>query len=193
MSEQLVDPYMDEITERTQPPRLIRYLHTLPFLMLAGLMTVTVAWGVYRGGLRQPQSGPAPDFTLPLLGEEGYFTLSDHRGQVVVINFWASWCVPCRDEAPMLQRTFEAYQDQGVLFVGIDVQDPEDDALAFVAEFGITYPSVVDMRGEMEVAYRIQGVPETFVIGKDGNIVKFFFAQPPEADLRAAIEEALAG
>ena len=79
------------------------------------------------------------------------------------------------------------------MFVGIDVKDAERDALAFIAEFGITYPSVVDLGGKMEEAYRTQGVPETFVVGKDGNIVRFFFAQPPEASLRAAIEDALAG
>lgn len=194
--EQPIDLYSDEAAVHAQQPILKQTILT-PFnvvvILIAVLMVAVVGWGIYQNSLGQPQDGQAPGFTLPLLGEDGTWTLSDHRGEVVVINFWGSWCGPCRDEAPMLQRAYEFFQDRGVVFIGMDVKDIESDALAFIEEFGITYPSVMDIGGKMEVAYRTQGVPETFVVGKDGDIVKFFFAQPRESDLYAAIEEALAG
>ena len=150
-----------------------------------------VAWGIYQNGLSQPESGEAADFDLPLLGEDGNWKLSDQRGQVVVINFWGSWCGPCRIEAPMLQAVYEEYQDDGVVFVGIAVKDIEQDSLDYIEEFGITYPNVMDLGASMEKAYRTQGVPETFVVDKEGNITEFFFSQPRESELRAAIEDAL--
>ncbi|HLA45626.1 MAG TPA: redoxin domain-containing protein [Aggregatilineales bacterium] len=160
-------------------------------ILSAVLMIAVVAWGIYDNSLSQPGEGKAPDFTAPLLGEEGSLSLADYRGQVVVINFWGSWCGPCRVEAPMLQRTYDAYKDQGVVFIGVDVKDIEQDALDYLAEFNITYPNVMDIGGKIEDDYRTQGVPETFVVNPDGEIVKFFFAQPREDELRRVIEDAL--
>jgi cytochrome c biogenesis protein CcmG/thiol:disulfide interchange protein DsbE len=166
-----------------------------PFGIVVGitalLLVAVVAWGINRNNQSQPRSGPAPDFSLPLLGQEGDFTLSEQRGQVVVINFWGSWCGPCRDEAPMLQQIYADYQAQGVIFLGIAVKDIESDSLAYIEEFGITYPNVMDMGGQAEDLYFTQGVPETFVVDKEGNIQAFFFARPSEAKLRGAIEAAL--
>ena len=158
------------------------------------LMIAVVAWGIYQNGLGQPDEGEAPDFSLAVLGmDDETFTLSEQQGKVVVINFWGSWCGPCRVEAPMLQRTYEDYQARGapVEFVGIAVKDIEGDALEFMDEFGITYPNVMDIGAQLEDEYRTQGVPETFVVGPDGHIVKFFFAMPNERDLRDTIEDAI--
>ena len=85
-------------------------------------------------------SGSAPDFTLNTFEGET-IRLSDLRGQVVVINIWASWCVPCRDEAPVLERLWREYRDRGVVFLGVDYADTEREARAFIAEFGLTYPN----------------------------------------------------
>jgi cytochrome c biogenesis protein CcmG/thiol:disulfide interchange protein DsbE len=196
MADKPVDLYADELSLPTSQPQaasLGKFFTPFGIVvsLIALLMVIVVAWGVYQNTLSQPEEGKAPDFSLPLLGQEGTFTLSEQRGKVVVINFWGSWCGPCRLEAPMLQRVYEDYQDLGVVFVGMDVKDIESDALEYIAEFGITYPNVMDIGGKMEDAYRTEGVPETFVVGKDGNIVKFFYAQPREEDLRAAIEKAL--
>lgn len=186
------DPYGDEILVDESPKREGMFTPFGVVVMIAAVfMVAIVAWGIYQNSLSQPEEGEAPDFTLPLIGEEGDWTLSEYQGQVVVINFWGSWCGPCRVEAPMLQRTYEDYQADGVIFVGIAVKDIESDAIEYIDEFGITYPNVMDIRKQAEDDYRTQGVPETFVVGKDGQIVKFFFAQPSERELRQAIEEAL--
>ncbi len=192
MTESTYDPYADETLQSGSPTRKRFFTpFGLVVMLVAVLMVAVVAWGIYQNEQSQPESGPAPDFDLPLLGAEGSFKLSDHRGEVVVINFWGSWCGPCRVEAPMLQQMYEDYQNQGVVFLGIAVKDIERDSLAYIEEFGITYPNVMDKGGQTEKDYRTQGVPETFVVGKDGEIVEFFFAQPRESDLRAAIEKAI--
>ena len=92
----------------------------------------------------------------------------------------------------MLQRIHETYGSQGVVMLGVAIKDIEADSLAFMEEFGITYPNVMDIGGQVEDAYRTTGVPETFIVGKDGHIRAFFYAQPSEATLHNAIEEALA-
>ena len=94
----------------------------------------------------------------------------------------------------MLQRTYELYQDKGVVFVGIAVKDIESDSLAFMEEFSVTYPNVMDIGGHMEDEYRTTGVPETFVVDKDGNLTSwYYFPNPTESELISTIEEALNG
>lgn len=191
-----IDLYSEEsqpTTATTAPKNALFTPFGVVVTLTAALMLAVIAWGIYQNGLSQPDSGIAPDFDLPLIAEEGNFVLSQQQGNVVVINFWGSWCGPCREEAPMLQHLYAEYEAQGVVFVGIAVKDIESDSLAYMEEFGITYPNVMDIGAKMEAKYRTQGVPETFVVGKDGQITKFFFAQPPESDLRAAIESALQG
>jgi cytochrome c biogenesis protein CcmG/thiol:disulfide interchange protein DsbE len=110
-----------------------------------------------------------------------------------VINFWASWCGPCRSEAPALQQVWEAYQDSGdVVLLGVDYVDNTQDALGYINEFGITYPNGPDLGTRISDMYHIQGVPETFVVGKDGTIFRFIYAGVTARDLANIIEAALA-
>jgi cytochrome c biogenesis protein CcmG/thiol:disulfide interchange protein DsbE len=111
------------------------------------------------------------------------FSLADQRGKVVIVNFWASWCVPCREEAPILQDVWERYRDRGVVMVGVDYLDVERDALAFIDEFGITYPNGLDMGKAISKRYRIKGVPETFIVDQNGNIVEFYVGAAKEGQL----------
>lgn len=112
----------------------------------------------------------APDVELPKLDGGGEASLADYRGKVVVLNFWASWCEPCKAESPLLQRWHERLSKQGGLVLGVDVQDLSGDARAFVDEFGLTYPMLRDGPGDLRDDFGILGLPETFVVDRQGRI-----------------------
>lgn len=126
-------------------------------------------------GLNRSQKGPVavgdevPDFTLTTFDGE-QIDISDYRGQVVVINFWASWCKPCEQEAFELEQASQLFQDQDVVFLGVDYVDTEPEALAYLAKFSITYPNGPDLGTRISQAFRIRGVPETFIVGPDGRL-----------------------
>jgi len=134
-------------------------------LALLGLL----AWGLNKSRAGPVQSGMAPDFSL--IGFDGRkVTLSELRGQVVIVNFWASWCPPCREEAAYLEQTWRKYKDKGVVFIGVDYVDTEKEALAYIQEFDITYLNGPDLQTRISQAYNIQGVPETFFVAKNGKL-----------------------
>lgn len=119
-------------------------------------------------------NGPAPNFTLPSLSDDTTLALRSFRGSVVVLNFWASWCAPCRQEAPDLERVAVAYRSQGVRFFGVDERDDPAAALAFQREFKISYPSVFDPAGSLADDYQLVGLPTTYVISGDGRLLYKF-------------------
>lgn len=138
-------------------------------------------------------SRPATDFTLPLydtFGGATDFRLADYRGKVVVVNFWASWCPPCREEAPVLERTWRAYKDQNVIFLGLDIWDTEKDARAYMREFNITFPNAIDERGSTAVEYGVTGIPETYFITPDGRISRKVIGAISQSLLEQSIAEA---
>ena len=118
----------------------------------------------------QRASGAAPAFEFTTFDGET-ISLDDLAGQGVVLNFWASWCDPCRDEADLLEQTWRREQDNGIVFLGLDYLDQEHAALEYLAEFDITYPNGPDIQSAAARSYGIKGVPETFFIGPDGKIV----------------------
>ena len=137
-------------------------------LLVVGLIAL-LGWGVVKAANGPRDSGMAPDFTLT--GFDGRMaTLSQLQGQVVIINFWASWCPPCREEAAYLERTWRKYQGKGVVFIGVDWVDTEKEALAYLKEFDITYLNGPDLGTRIAQPYRIQGVPETFYVDKTGRL-----------------------
>ena len=113
---------------------------------------------------------PAPTFTLPRLGGGASVSLRSLRGQVVIVNFWASWCLACRDEHPDLLAAWERYRERGVVLIGVDFEDTEEAALAYAKEMGGDWPLVTDPNSRAAIAYGVFGVPETFVIAPDGTI-----------------------
>lgn len=136
----------------------------------------------------------APEFSLPLFEQfdEEQIALSDLRGQVVVVNFWASWCVECYKEAHLLEQAWRDYKDKGVVFIGVDHLDTEKEALAYMEKYNITYPSGPDLGDKISQAYAITGVPETFFIDKDGNIAHVQLGPIAKVQLYDLIDKLLA-
>jgi cytochrome c biogenesis protein CcmG/thiol:disulfide interchange protein DsbE len=112
----------------------------------------------------------APEFSLPTLDGTRTLKLSDLRGQVVVVNFWASWCLDCRVEHPALEAAWHRYRDQGVVFVGISFNDGTSAARAYAREMGGDWPLLLDPSSSAALGFGVSGVPETFVISRDGQI-----------------------
>lgn len=154
-------------------------------------LLVLLGSGLVKANRGPRDSGPAPDFSL--IGYDGRnVTLSKLRGQVVVINFWASWCLPCRQEAAYLERTWRKYQDRGVVFIGVDYVDTETEALAYIQEFDITYINGPDLGTVISDAYNIQGVPETYFVDREGILHGVYIGPLEEPYLENKIEELLA-
>lgn len=140
-------------------------------VLMIGLLAavLTVGYAMLRNEQHITEGQPVPDFTLTTFdGDE--IRLSDLRGQIVVINFWASWCGPCHTEADILQEVSEAYADDGVVLLGLAYRDIPESALDFIDRYAITYANGDGT--EIADAYGVQGVPETFIIGPDGRIVE---------------------
>lgn len=169
---------------------------------LALTLALVVGWAFVAGqGLgrdpklvRSPLLGkPAPAFRLPLLGGGGEFDLASRRGDVVVVNFWASWCVPCVEEAPELQAFAARWSGRGVQMVGIVYSDEESKAAAFRDRFELTYPQVMDPGGRTAIDFGIFGIPETYVIDRDGIVMAKLIGAVDTATLEEVVASVKAG
>jgi len=178
----------------TQIKRTIIY----PAILILGLLWIFLS--VDRSGastnglLPAPQDGfLAPDFSLQTLTGES-FTLSDLQGQAIVVNFWATWCPPCRAEMPAIQEMYEVFQERGLVFLAVNAtnQDTLREIAPFVKEHGLTFPVLLDVNGEVSNRYRVNSLPTTIFIGKDGIIHKIVVGGPmSKALLLSQIEELL--
>ncbi|MCL4545014.1 MAG: TlpA family protein disulfide reductase [Chloroflexi bacterium] len=133
--------------------------------------------------------GLAPDFTLTLFDGDS-FRLAEQRGKVVV-NFWASWCVPCRNETPRLEAAARQYQSRGLLVVGVDTEDTATDARAFIRQFGLTYPTGPDQGLTITQAYGVSGLPTTFFVSRTGQIERRWLGELQPAQLQGFLAEVL--
>jgi cytochrome c biogenesis protein CcmG, thiol:disulfide interchange protein DsbE len=170
---------------------------------LVALLFILLVWALVtdEGGdlAKQANRGdlpPAPEFTLERLDRDGQLALSSLQGQAVVLNFWASWCLPCKEEAPFLEQVWREGRGRGLVVVGYDAKDFRRDARRFAERFGLTFPIVYDGPGERLADWGVTGFPETFVIDRQGRVLAAFVgdvtSDEDKQELRAAIEKALA-
>jgi len=143
------------------------FLAFLAVLAVVGLL----AFGLLsKGGAQIAVGEPVPDRALPELPGPGSSSIAMHRGDWVLVNLWASWCEPCREEAPVLERFYRRQRDRDVTVVGIDVQDNRDDALAFLRSYPTTYPQLRSIGDERSDAFGSTGVPENFLVDPHGRL-----------------------
>ena len=150
------------------------WVQVIIWVFLVGLLVI-VAMGLNRAQQGTVQPGHKIDnFTLPMFSGYEYEGKSevhfdDFRGKIVVLNFWASWCKPCEQEAAEMQQAWEEYEPTGeVIFLGIDYVDTEPEARVYLKKFGITYPNGPDLATSISQYFRIKGVPETYFVDRDG-------------------------
>jgi len=169
---------------------------------LVALLFILLAWTLltHEGGdlaaaATRGERPQAPDFTLERLDREGELTLSSLRGKPVVLNFWASWCAPCKDESPFLEQVWQQNRDRGLVVVGVDARDFRSDARKFMRRFDLTFPVVYDGPGDEADDYGVIFLPETFVLDREGKVVEAIIGpvngDVERARLRSAIDRAL--
>lgn len=211
----MTDPAAKPAPARAGPVRWV--LRALAASVPAGLLALLI-YGVMAqspntsidDALSHGQTTIAPAFRLDVLQAGSLGTplqsklagvfgrpavaLSELRGTPVVLNFWASWCLPCQEEAPTLERAWrEQARPRGVLFLGLDMQDVTTDAQTFMRHYAIDYPNIRDPTNDVARTYGVTGVPETFFINAQGRIVAHIIGASPTAQLTEGINAALAG
>jgi len=158
-------------TAAKPPARAVR-LWQIVFVAILVVFAGILAFRLWDTDTTQQRaSGPAPNFTFTTFDGQTINT-ADLKGKGVVVNFWASWCDPCRDEAAYLQAAAEREKDKGIVFLGLDYLDQEPQAKAYLAQYGITYPSGPDIQSQAARQYGIKGVPESYFVSPQGEIVQ---------------------
>ena len=142
---------------------ILAWVFVLGLLLVVGIMLIRTQKGPIGVG------DEVPDLTLTTFDGD-LIPFEDLAGEVVVINFWASWCKPCEQEAAELEQAYHMYKDEGVVFLGVDYVDTETEARQYLEKFGITYPNGPDLGTRISQAFRIRGVPETYIMGPDGRL-----------------------
>jgi cytochrome c biogenesis protein CcmG/thiol:disulfide interchange protein DsbE len=197
-------------------PRRIRIGRLLAIVAVA-LFLGLLAYGLAKKSpddtidnrLAEGRSAPAPGFSLELLtagnlpvslretiapaATDGKLALDELRGKAVVLNFWASWCDPCAEEAPVLESGWQRWKRRGILFLGLDMQDLRGDARSFLSDLGVTYPSVRDPGKQTSKDYGATGIPETYFISPNGRVVAHVVGSVSAEQLDSGIAAASAG
>lgn len=178
--------------------RAIAFGVGLPVLLLVALLSYGVARNGGEAGSRPGVNADfgevalsvEPDATFELVTLEGEtITLDDLKGKVVVIDFWSSWCAPCRAEGPVLAETYREWRDRGVEFVGIAIWDEEDEVQDFIQRNGIEYTNGIDSSGRIAVDWGVRGIPEKFFVNADGEVVKKIVGPNTEATLSGILTD----
>ncbi|MGI8632980.1 MAG: TlpA family protein disulfide reductase [Solirubrobacterales bacterium] len=169
-------------------------IRPLPVLGVAAALLVValLTFGVINAEGGSLELGePAPDKTLPQLDGSGTGTIGQYRGQWVLVNFWASWCGPCRTESPALQKFHDQHRDDNFTVLGVNSQDLTGDARAFVDRYDLTFPILRDADGERTEAFAMTGFPESFLVNPQGRIALIRRGPVDEAYLERFVEPAI--
>jgi peroxiredoxin len=164
---------------------------------LMGLLVIATVWVLSGQRVRQNITPvgevrrPAPELALPSLAD-GTVRLSDYRGKVVLLNFWGTWCQPCKEETPALQRAYQKLRDQGLVIIGVDLRnqeragaDGDADVRKFIEGYGVTYPIALDTTGDVARAYQILPIPTSYFVDQSGTIRYIAVSKITEADVEA--------
>ncbi len=181
-------------TTLSQPKQKSRFY--LGWIAALGVVvTLLVVIGVMLGRTEVKIGEAAPDFSVTAFADTpvggSTFRLSQARGVVVLVNFWASWCAPCRDEAAALEQLWQTYQNHGFILVGVAWTDVEPESLRFIRDFNQTYLNGPDLGTRAGTAFRIRGVPETYLIDREGQLAWLKKGPIEVAEMQAVIEPLL--
>lgn len=178
-----------------------RLLAPIPIAVICAVLALVglLAYGLasnepdrkVEGALARGARESAPALDLPKLDGAGKVALADYRGKVVVLNYWASWCDPCRRESPLLERWHKRIAKRGGSVVGVDVRDIDGDARSFIQKYGLSYPQLRDKGGDTLDDLGIIGFPETFVIDKRGRIAAVRRGPVTDEFMQRAVEPLL--
>ena len=190
----------EQMAADTQPRGNKRLRIAAAALVVIGVLALTalLALGLTNRSSPTGRSGatrihkPAPPINISLYNGGG-ISPERYAGKPLVVNFWASWCGPCRQEAPLFERLWREYGERGVVFIGVNIQDAHADARAYLSEFGITYPNGYDEGGRISVDYGVIGIPVTFFINREGIVERRWVGAVREAKLRLWIDELARG
>jgi len=153
-------------------------------ILVAGAAWTAASRVTTAQATRERARRATPEISLPTL-EGRTFRLSEQLGKPVIVNFWATWCPPCRAELPAFEEVYKNHRNEGLVIVGVDIAEPQDVVTKFVADMGLTFPIALDSDGEALALYRVQGLPTTLFVGRDGTILDVTVGGPLT---KAAIE-----
>lgn len=165
----------------------------LAFLAVCAIIGLLGFGLLSKGKAKIAVGDPVPDRALPVLGGPGQGSIADYRGRWVLVNLWASWCIPCRQEAPVLDRFARRYRGRGVSVLGIDVQDNSDDALAFIRDNHVDYPQLRSIGDERSSAFGSTGVPENFLVDPRGRLALIWRGPVDQAFLEKQVVPTIEG
>ncbi|MCP4418117.1 MAG: TlpA family protein disulfide reductase [Chloroflexi bacterium] len=188
----------DSANQVEQPQKKSLSVTTIAIWAVVLGILALMGWGLVNSSAPRPEVGEqAPDYDLEFF--EGYrwqgkeaVSSTELDGHIVVMNFWASWCLECRRETDDLEQAWQKYGDQGVMFVGVAYADVEPNSIAYMEEFGVTFPHAPDLGTRISSDYEITGVPETFIIDQNGEIAYVQIGPIESSTLDAVIDQLLA-